>query len=441
VTLKYRFEPSHPNDGLTATFSYSALSRMKKESMDWLVPGMIREKVSTLIKALPKPLRTQLGPVQKVVTEFLSKADYEDNFNDALTSFIRNKTKTSFRVENELIDTLPNHLKINYEIIDEKGYEIDSSRDLLILQQENKERISEVIEEVAFDIEKENLTYWPDFEIPETVEEVWHGETVRGFPSLISENNFVNLKVLDNSGDALINHYQGVKTLIQLQMKDRVKNLKNSPPQFDSFALQLRTHIEPDSLKENFFDVVMDESMAWGKSIPRTQESFDELLSFAKNKIGKVVVEHSNIMVEVANSYQELSLLINRMNFLPKTLVDDVEEQLEILLPPYEKPLFLFEQFKNYPRFLLAMKIRIEKYSQRQNKDQNLFRDVNRLQTKWIEKVSAFVESDFEIPKAYIDFQWAMQELRVSLFAQELKTPYPISIKRLEKKWTDLINK
>ena len=86
------------------------------------------------------------------------------------------------------------------------------------------------------------------------------------------------------------------------------------------------------------------------------------------------------------------------------------------------------------------MKIRIEKYSQRQNKDQNLFRDVNRLQTKWIEKVSAFVESDFEIPKSYIDFQWAMQELRVSLFAQELKTPYPISIKRLDKKWTDLVN-
>jgi ATP-dependent helicase HrpA len=86
------------------------------------------------------------------------------------------------------------------------------------------------------------------------------------------------------------------------------------------------------------------------------------------------------------------------------------------------------------------MKIRIEKYNHRQSKDQDLFRDVGRLQTKWIEKVSDFVESDFEIPKAYIDFQWAMQELRVSLFAQELKTPYPISIKRLEKKWIDLIN-
>jgi ATP-dependent helicase HrpA len=441
VTLKYHFEPSHPSDGLTVTFSYSALSQMKKESLDWLVPGMIREKVSTLIKGLPKQLRNQLGPVQKVVTEFLSQADYDINFNDALTNYIRVKTKTSFRVENELIDNLPKHLKINYEIVDEKGYEIDSSRDLLSLQQKNKERITEVIEEVAFKIEKDNLTYWPNFEIPETVEEVWHQEIIRGFPALINNNNSVDLKVLDNADEALIHHYDGVKKLIELQMKDRIKKLKNSPPQFDSFALQLKTYIEPDLLKQNFFDLVMDESMAWEKSIPRTKESFDELVSFTKKKIGAVTIEFSAIMIEVANSYQELSLLLNSINFLPKEFLDDTEEQLEILLPPYEKPLFLFEQFKNYPRFLSAIRVRIEKYNQRQSKDQELFRDIGRLQTKWIEKVSAFVESNYEIPKAYIDFQWAMQELRVSLFAQELKTPYPISIKRLEKKWTELVNK
>ena len=441
VKLKYHFEPNHPNDGLTVAFSYSALSQMKKESLDWLVPGMIREKVSTLIKALPKPIRTQLGPVQKVVTEFLSEADYEVKFNDALTKFIRNKTKTSFRVEDELINTLPKHLKINYEIIDEKGYEIDSSRDLLSLQQANKERISEVIEEVAFSIEKDNLTYWPNFEIPETVEEVWHEEIVKGFPALISNKNSVNLRVLDNEDDALNYHYDGVKTLIQLQMKDRVKSLKNSPPHFNSFALLLKTHIEPDKLKQNLFDVVLDESMTWGEKIPRSQESFDELVSFTKNKIGIIIEDYSNTMIEVANSYQELVILLNRINFLPKIFLDDVKEQLEILLPPYEEPLFLYEQFKNYPRFLLAIKIRIEKYNKRQIRDQELFRDISRLQTKWIEKVSTFVDSDCEIPRTYIDFQWAMQELRVSLFAQELKTPYPISIKRLEKKWTELVNK
>ena len=121
VKLKYHFEPNHPNDGLTAAFHYSGLSQIKKESMDWLVPGMIREKVTNIIKAIPKSLRTQMGPVQKVVTEFLTEADYETNFNECLTQFIRKKTNTSFRIENELINALPEHLKINYSILDENG--------------------------------------------------------------------------------------------------------------------------------------------------------------------------------------------------------------------------------------------------------------------------------------------------------------------------------
>ena len=440
VILKYHFEPNHPSDGLTVAFPFSVLSQMKRESMDWLVPGMIREKVSVLIKAMPKPLRTQLGPVQKVVTEFLLEADHKVNFNEALTRFIRNKTNTSFRIENELIDSLPQHLKINYSIVDDKGYEIDSSRDLLYLQRTNKNKISEVIEEVAFDIERENLTYWPDFEIPEIVEGSWNGENIKGFPALIAQENFVNLKVLDNPEEAITCHYEGVKTLIQLQMKDRIKNLRKKPPQFDSYALLLKTYIEPDLLKLNLFDLIMNESMAWNKSIPRTQKLFEELVIFTKNKISKVTPELTNTLIEVANSYQELLKLLNKSKSLPKSFLDDIDEQFEILLPPYEQPLFLFEQFKSYPRYFLAIKIRIEKYNQRQIKDQELFKDIARIQKKWIEKVSAFVDADYEIPKSYIDFYWTLQELRVSLFAQELKTPYPISVKRIEKKWVALVD-
>ena len=339
-----------------------------------------------------------------------------------------------------MINALPEHLKINYSILDENGYEIDSSRDLLSLQKANKEIITEVIEEVAFDIEKENLTYWPNFEIPKIIEQLWHKDLIRGFPGLINKENSVSLRVFDNIETAEISHYEGVKKLLQFQIKDRIKSLKKTPPQFDKFAIKLKTHLETEQLKQNFFDLVMDESIAWNKPMPRTQKSFDELVDFAKNKIGKVSLELSNILIEVSDLYQELSLLLNKSETLPKSFIEDIEEQIDIFLPPYEKPLFVYEQFKNYPRYLCAVKIRIEKYNHRQIKDQELFRDINRLQIKWIEKVTSFSDLDQEVPKPYVDFFWAMQELRVSLFAQELKTPYPISVKRLEKKWVELVN-
>jgi len=133
-------------------------------------------------------------------------------------------------------------------------------------------------------------------------------------------------------------------------------------------------------------------------------------------------------------------LLLDNTKSLPNFLLDDIDEQLEVLLPPYEAPLFIFNNLRNYPRYLLALKIRIEKYNQRKAIDQEASAQINRLQQKWIEKVSEYVEEDLMVPSSFVDFQWELQELRVSIFAQELKTPSPVSMKRLDKKWITLIN-
>jgi ATP-dependent helicase HrpA len=120
---------------------------------------------------------------------------------------------------------------------------------------------------------------------------------------------------------------------------------------------------------------------------------------------------------------------------------EDIEEQLELLLPAYEPPLFIYKELKQFPRYLAALKIRIEKYQQRKDRDAEELRGIKRLQDKWIEKVIDFVENDEEVPGMYVDFQYALQELRVSLFAQELKTQYPISLKRVEKQWHEIMLK
>jgi len=184
----------------------------------------------------------------------------------------------------------------------------------------------------------------------------------------------------------------------------------------------------------------MNESMAWKNPVPRTQKEFNLLVAFAKKRISEAAQELSESLVEIAKAYHDLSVELNNLKHLPQLVLNDVDEQLEVLLPPYEKPLFLFEQVFHIPRYLKAIKIRVKKYSQRQDNDREVFRGINRLQEKWIEKVIDFVENEQEIPRAYIDFQWAIQELRVSLYAQELKTPYPISVKRLDKVWANLVN-
>ena len=441
VNLNYHFEPNHPMDGLTASFPYHGLSQVKQESFDWLVPGMIREKVLNVFKLLPKPVRTQLTPLPKTITEFLVQADTTNNFNQELTQFIREKTKSTLRVDAALVKNLPMHLKVNFMITDDEGVEIDTSKKLSELQAEHKEKVTEVIEEMDFDIEKDDLTFWPEHDVPEKVSAERQGEEIVGYPALIPNEVNVDLKVLDNETEAKSLHQLGVRMLLTLQLKDRIKILKKTPPQFDRYGLSLKTYIETDALKENFIEIVLNESMNWSEPVPRTKGNFEKLVTFAKKRIGEVIIELSNSLTLIAESYHAITLALKNQQHLPATVREDIDEQLELLLPAYEPPLFVYDQIKHFPRYLAALRIRIEKYTQRQEKDAESLKGLKRLQDKWIEKVIDFVENDEEVPDMYVDFQYALQELRVSLFAQELKTLYPISQKRVEKQWHGMMLK
>ena len=144
----------------------------------------------------------------------------------------------------------------------------------------------------------------------------------------------------------------------------------------------------------------------------------------------------------ISVSYTHLRAHETKANikYLPNGTLEDLSEQLDILLPPYERPLFLFDQLKHIPRYLNAMTIRLKKFSMKEDQDQLHMGEINRLRDKWIEKVVEYVEAGEPVPENFIDFQWALQELRVSLFAQELKTSYPISIKRMNKRWMELVD-
>jgi ATP-dependent helicase HrpA len=198
--------------------------------------------------------------------------------------------------------------------------------------------------------------------------------------------------------------------------------------------------ISADALKQNMIEVVLDEILNSFKSQIQTKTDFERLIIHAHKHFSSLIQALSDELMLIAQSFHDLSRMRSSINNLPSKVIEDIDEQVEILLPPYEKPLFKFDRLRDFNRYLKGIIIRLDKFNQRPTKDLELMREINRLKNKWIEKVVRYVENDEDVPHGFIDFQWDMQELRVSLFAQELKTAYPISIKRLDERWMKLID-
>ena len=439
--FRYHFQPGHPRDGLSVEIPLSGISQIKSEDLAWLVPGMIREKVTFLIKNLPKNLRGQCGHLQEAVTEFLTGANNEEEFSEVFTKFIRQKTNSKFRLTEKSLKNLPEHLMVNYVIVDESNIPLDEGRDLLLLQKKNKDKVVEVLEDISFGIEQMEIKYWPKLKtIPDKVEKKINNTVIVGYPALVDKESHVDLFVADDKAEADYLHQEGIKRLIKIQLQEKIKYIKKNPPRFEEFGMLLHSHISPEDLKNNFIDVIFNEIVDSEASNIKSQNAFDTLTINSRKSFSDLSHDLSNALTEIAKNYSAYQKAKANIKYLPKTTLEDLSEQLDILLPPYERPLFLFGQLKHIPRYLNAMTIRLKKFSMKEDQDQVHMREINRLRDKWIEKVVEYVEAGEAVPENFIDFQWALQELRVSLFAQELKTSYPISIKRMDKRWMKLVD-
>ena len=439
--FRYHFQPGHPRDGLSVEIPLSGISQIKSEDLAWLVPGMIREKVTFLIKNLPKNLRGQCGHLQEAVTEFLTGANNEEEFSEVFTKFIRQKTNSKFRLTEKSLKNLPEHLMVNYVIVDESNIPLDEGRDLLLLQKKNKDKVVEVLEDISFGIEQMEIKYWPKLKtIPDKVEKKINNTVIVGYPALVDKESHVDLFVADDKAEADYLHQEGIKRLIKIQLQEKIKYIKKNPPRFEEFGMLLHSHISPEDLKNNFIDVIFNEIVDSEASNIKSQNAFDTLTVNSRKSFSDLSHDLSSALTEIAKNYSAYQKAKANIKYLPKTTLEDLSEQLDILLPPYERPLFLFDQLKHIPRYLNAMTIRLKKFSMKEDQDQVHMREINRLRDKWIEKVVEYVEAGEAVPENFIDFQWALQELRVSLFAQELKTSYPISIKRMDKRWMELVD-
>ncbi|KAF3983572.1 MAG: ATP-dependent RNA helicase HrpA [Methylococcales symbiont of Hymedesmia sp. n. MRB-2018] len=442
IELQYRFEPGHDEDGVTAIIPVHQLNQISTQAFEWLVPGLLEEKVIALLKGLPKQVRKHFIPVSNTAKACLEiEPEMKGSLYDWLGMRLRKLTGEAIPLTQWNRESLADHLKMNYRVVDDKGHALDYGRKLKILQEKYTAIAGDSFNEIAADaLNYTGCIRWVFDDLPESYAFTQKGQSFIGFPAIIDEGDAVGVGIFDTRIKAQQAHYDGLVRLFQSVTRKESKYVIRNLAKTDASELQynhLSSHAYvKNRAGENFredilFNIIATVFLQEGDI--RSQLQFDECLNDNKqymlavaNNIGKIVV---NIMDRVSSIKKALS-----QPNIGKELFDDITEQMNCLVYVGFIRYTPYDQLKSIPRYLKAMEYRIDK----QKDDQQNRQILNRYWKRFWKEVEKKSTKQNVIPEQD-KFRWDLEELRVSLFAQQLKTAYPISPKRLDKAWDERI--
>ena len=437
--LSYRFEPHHPLDGVTLTLPLTVLNRISPAALEWLVPGMIREKIQLQIKALPKQIRRICVPVPEFITQFLSQnPDRNAPILPQLAQAIA-KTAGDIRILEQINQDewaafrLPEHCYFNLRIIDDGGQELAMGRDLIQIQQQLGKAAATTFRDNTQEFERDNVTAWDIGTLPESIKFARGKQQLTGYLGLQKEKDGrIALRLFDTSAAAEQAHRLGVIELMKLQLKEQVKDLNKGIQGFTQAAMLLK-HINADTLRDDLTQAVCDRAFIGEDELPRNEKAFKEQIKRARSRLPAVKEALSRYLQETAAAYAELN---GKLGKHPLTHL--MRQRLQTLLAAGFATRTPWAQWPRLPIYLKAMTLRLEKYSGNPARDAAREADIQELEQMWQEKTDSLVKQGQPVSDDLAAFKWMIEELRVSLFAQELKTPYPVSVKRLMKEWEGL---
>ncbi|MHB1085450.1 MAG: ATP-dependent RNA helicase HrpA [Thiobacillus sp.] len=434
--LKYRFEPGHVLDGVTLHLPLYLLNKINAAPVDWLVPGLIREKLILLLKSLPKDRRRPLIPLPDTVTAFLSVAKPgEQTLTDALATYIRKKNGADIHPD-EWGGELPAHLQMNLIVIDDSGQELASGRDIAELRHQlgGAARITYGGGAEDSEFERTGLTNWSFGDLPTAVKFKRGGRELTGYPALVDNGERVDLRLLDAVDVAESETRRGVVRLLRILLAAQFKQLDKDLSRDTALVLKYRNFGSPDQLRAALIDAIATRALVGDDDTPRDQKAFNKQKERAKPRISVVKQALLRDVAEILDLHAQVA---TRLNAEPQftAAMRDEHTHLAALVAPDFITATPWAHLRDLPRYLRGILKRLEKLPAAEQRDARGMAGVLTLQNKYLARRSQVKGA---APAALDDFRWQLEELRISLFAQELKTPYPVSAKRLDKLWNEL---
>ena len=431
--LEYRFMPGDEADGVTLHLPLAMLNALPTARCEWLVPGLLGEKVAELIRGLPKPLRRNFVPAPDFARAFVeAEAPRDESLNKALAIFLKRRTGVDIDASEFAAVELPAHFSMRYRLHEgddsqARGRTLATSRDLAALRRQWEGQAREAFSrKTDIELTREDVTRWDFEEIPARVRS---DGGLMAFPALVDLGETVALRVFERSDEAAEAHRLGVVRLLRNALASDAKQARRRLPIGNALSLKYAPIGSVDSLREDLLEGGFEDLLARHDLDVRTAGAFESLRAQCSRELFAAGVERLKLAEPIIEAQAELKPWLQPpLLGFAKASYDDMHEQLDDLLRSgflRELPL---ARLAHFPRYLKAMRLRAERLQQDPTKDQQRLLQVL---PYWRESLKHRAAGTSESDLA--ELRWLIEEWRVSLFAQELKTAEPVSAKRLAK--------
>jgi len=475
LDLAYRFEPGASDDGVTLVIPLAALSQVDERQCEWLVPGLLEEKVLALMKSLPQRLRRNLVPLQAWVDRFMARLREDDQSSmrrsllEVLIEQAREDGGAIISAHDFRQEQLPRHLHMHFRLIDQHDAVLGMSRSLAELKsrfgsrgqsalQAAFEGLGAVEQSIRFkkDLARDDghasavqaklpkveqaashprvdasqrFQHWAFDSLPELMEIEHDGQQLIGFPALVDHGEAVGLQVFDDLDAAHVAHEDGLMRLLTIHFREPLRFFLKQLPDGQRIEVLYSQWGNAKELHQDLCYALLQRACL-GVERPRSAKDFDDLCHAARPRLGLVGQELARLLLQILNEYTQLSKRLPQIK--ASHAQGDIEQQLAYLLPKHFLKQTAPGQLGHLPRYLQAINQRVDRLRNDPQRDRDLMAQLMVVEGPW-RKIVATRRGRTD--EKLTEFAWMLQELRVSLFAQTLKTPMPVSVKRLERWW------
>jgi len=443
--LAYRFSPGQKNDGITIKVPSTLASQVSAAALDWLVPGLLKEKIFAVIKGLPKRYRKQLVPVSESVNVIMTEMERTDqSLINCLGKFIYQRFKVDIPASAWPLAEIQDHLKMCISITDHKGQEIKTGRDMNILKERipskhTKEKEATIWKKARKKWEKKGVKLWDFGDLPDQIS---LGPSLNAYPALVREEESLSLRLFSSYEEALKNHKDGVVSLFLIYLKKDFKLMKKSLVLPEEMSESARYFGGRKSMDMSLYNALINRLFYLDI---RTEKAFKAHAASLSPGLVKEEKAFLSQAITILKAYEETRATLdaietkNRANSSIFFLVQQLRKDLDRLMPQSFLELYSQERHDQIPRYLKALSVRAQRGAVDPHKDLKKASQIEpfiKAFNTMRENVS--VHASFEKRDEIAEFGWMVEELKVGLFAPELKTPLPISAKRLKKKTEEI---